>query len=34
VRPYAIDLCTGVRTDDRLDRMKLAALVAAIRAAR
>jgi phosphoribosylanthranilate isomerase len=34
VRPYAIDLCTGVRTDDRLDRMKLAALVAALRAAR
>jgi phosphoribosylanthranilate isomerase len=33
VRPYGIDLCTGVRTDGRLDREKLSALVAAIEAA-
>ncbi len=33
VRPYAIDLCTGVRTDAALDPAKLASLVAEIRAA-
>lgn len=33
VGPYGIDLCTGVRTDDRLDAAKLAALVAAMRSA-
>lgn len=33
VRPYGVDLCTGVRTDDRLDRTKLAAFVAAVEAA-
>lgn len=33
VRPYGIDLCSGVRTDGRLDPAKLAALVAAMRAA-
>lgn len=33
VRPHGIDLCSGVRTDGRLDSAKLAALVAAMRAA-
>ncbi len=32
VRPFGVDLCTGVRTDDRLDREKLKAFVAALRA--
>jgi phosphoribosylanthranilate isomerase len=31
VRPYGVDLCTGVRTDDRLDSAKLRSLVAALR---
>jgi phosphoribosylanthranilate isomerase len=30
VQPFGIDLCTGVRTRDRLDESKLAALVRAI----
>ena len=30
VRPYAVDLCTGVRTDDALDPAKLAAFVGAV----
>jgi phosphoribosylanthranilate isomerase len=29
VRPYAVDVCTGVRTDGRLDAAKLARFVAA-----
>lgn len=29
-RPFGVDLCTGVRTDDRLDAAKLAAFVAAV----
>lgn len=33
VRPFGVDLCTGVRTDDRLDPAKLAAFVAAVMAA-
>lgn len=33
VRPFGVDLCTGVRTDGRLDPDKLAAFVAAVRAA-
>lgn len=32
VRPFGVDLCSGVRTDGRLDRTKLAAFVAAVRA--
>lgn len=32
VRPHGIDLCTGVRTDGRLDPAKLAAFVRALRA--
>lgn len=32
VQPYGIDLCSGVRTDGRLDLAKLAALVAAMEA--
>jgi len=32
VGPFALDLCTGVRTDGRLDRAKLAAFMAAVRA--
>lgn len=32
-RPFGIDLCSGVRTDGRLDPAKLAALVSALRAA-
>lgn len=31
VRPWGIDVCSGVRTDGRLDARKLAALVAALR---
>ena len=30
VRPYGLDLCSGVRTDGRLDAMKLAAFVSAV----
>lgn len=33
VRPFGIDLCSGVRSDGRLDPVKLAALTAAIREA-
>ena len=33
VRPYGIDLCTGVRSEGRLDPVKLERLVAAMRAA-
>ncbi len=33
VRPYGVDLCSGVRTDGRLDPAKLAVFIAAIRAA-
>jgi len=32
VGPYGIDLCSGVRTDDRLDADKLARFMAAVRA--
>ena len=32
VRPYGIDLCSGIRTDGRLDGAKLGALVAQIEA--
>ena len=32
VRPYGIDLCSGVRTDGQLDRAKLTTLVAAMEA--
>lgn len=31
VRPYGVDVCTGVRTEGRLDEEKLAAFVAAVR---
>ncbi len=31
VRPFGIDLCTGVRTLDRLDRAKLRAFMSAVR---
>ena len=31
VRPYGIDLCSRVRTDGKLDVMKLALLMAAVR---
>ena len=30
VRPFGVDLCTGVRTNGRLDEAKLAAFVAAV----
>ena len=30
VRPWGVDLCSGVRTDGRLDAGKLAAFVAAL----
>jgi phosphoribosylanthranilate isomerase len=30
VRPFAVDVCTGVRTEGRLDRVKLCAFVAAV----
>lgn len=33
VRPYGVDLCTGVRTDDALDAAKLGRFVAAVQAA-
>ena len=33
VQPHGLDLCTGVRTDGRLDAHKLAAFMAAVRAA-
>lgn len=33
VRPYGVDLCTGVRTDGTLDAAKLGAFVAAVHAA-
>ncbi len=33
VRPHGVDLCSGVRTDGRLDPVKLHAYVAAVRAA-
>ena len=33
VRPYGVDLCTGVRTDDALDAAKLGKFVAAVRTA-
>ena len=31
VRPYGVDVCTGVRTEDALDRRKLAAFFEALR---
>ena len=34
VRPYGVDLCTGVRTDDALDAAKLGAFMAAVACAR
>lgn len=33
VRPFGLDLCTGVRTDGRLDASKLGAFMAAVRGA-
>jgi len=33
VRPFGVDLCSGVRTDGRLDRAKLGAFVDAVRGA-
>jgi phosphoribosylanthranilate isomerase len=33
VRPFGVDLCSGIRTDGALDAAKLAAFVAAVRAA-
>ena len=33
VRPYGVDVCSGVRTDGRLDRTKLAGFMAAVRRA-
>lgn len=30
VKPYGVDLCSGVRTDDQLDETKLAAFMAAV----
>ena len=30
VRPFGVDLCTGIRTDDKLDRAKLRAFIAAV----
>ena len=33
VRPFGLDLCTGVRTDERLDPTKLAAFMRAVREA-
>ena len=30
VRPYGVDVCSGVRTEGRLDEAKLAAFVAAV----
>jgi phosphoribosylanthranilate isomerase len=34
VRPFGVDVCTGVRTDGRLDEAKLRAFVAAVEGAR
>lgn len=34
VRPFGVDLCTGVRTDGRLDRSKLEAFMNAVRGVR
>ena len=33
LRPFGLDLCTGVRTDGRLDREKLTAFMRALRVA-
>ncbi len=33
VRPFGLDLCTGVRSNDRLDKAKLTAFMAAVMAA-
>lgn len=33
VRPFGLDLCSGVRTDDKLDAAKLGAFMAAVRRA-
>ena len=33
VRPFGVDICSGVRTNDRLDRVKLLAFMAAIEGA-
>jgi phosphoribosylanthranilate isomerase len=33
VRPFAVDLCSGVRTDGRLDQQKLIAFIDAVRSA-
>jgi phosphoribosylanthranilate isomerase len=33
VRPYGVDLCSGIRTDGRLDEARLAAFVRAVRSA-
>jgi phosphoribosylanthranilate isomerase len=33
VQPYGVDLCSGVRSDGRLDPVKLSAFVQALRAA-
>jgi phosphoribosylanthranilate isomerase len=33
VRPFGLDLCTGVRRDGQLDDAKLAEFMAAVRAA-
>ena len=33
VQPHGLDLCTGVRSEGRLDSAKLAAFMAAVRAA-
>ena len=33
VKPFGLDLCSGVRTDGRLDQAKLDAFMAAVRAA-
>jgi phosphoribosylanthranilate isomerase len=31
VRPYGVDVCTGVRTDDELDRRKVVSFFEALR---
>jgi phosphoribosylanthranilate isomerase len=33
VRPFGVDVCSGVRTDGRLDEIRLAAFTAAVRGA-
>ncbi len=33
VRPFGVDLCSGIRTNGRLDEVKLAAFVASVRSA-